>query len=69
MIFSKEIEPACDICQHGKTLFGGVNVKCSKKGLVSGTYKCRHYKYDPFKRIPQAKPPLAKFSPEDFTLD
>ena len=45
-----------------------VSVLCEKKGVVDPESRCRHYKYDPLKRIPPK--PLAQldFSAEDFKL-
>ena len=69
MIFSKEIKPACGICRYAKAIYDNNNMNCRKKGIVSSSYSCRRYEYDPLKRIPKPKPVLQKYSAEDFSLD
>lgn len=39
-----------------KTL--GENMLCYYKGPVSPDYKCRRYKYDPYKRTPSRQPDI-----------
>lgn len=43
---------------------------CTKRGIVSVTYACRKFLYDPFKRIPvkPKAPDFHKFDNDDFTL-
>lgn len=69
MLFQKDIDPRCAYCKRGASL-GEDRVMCMKKGIVTPEYHCRHFKYDPLKRIPQ-KPISADFSrlsEDDFRL-
>lgn len=71
MIFRKDIERYCYVCQHSRPL-GDEEDKllCPKKGIVMANYCCRHFDYDPFKRTPPKKVLLdtSRFSDEDFVL-
>lgn len=69
MLFTKKIEPRCAYCQRG-TPIHETQVLCLKKGVVSLDDACRHFRYDPLKRIPP-RPPSPDFSrlkDEDFIL-
>lgn len=68
-LFEKDIEPRCGYCQRSAPL-EGEKVMCVKKGIVSAAGACRHFRYDPLKRVPP-KPVTASFDhlkDEDFTL-
>lgn len=69
MLFSKQIEPRCIYCKRGARL-GDERVMCLKKGIVAANGQCRHFKYDPLKRVPPkpAVPDFSKLSDEDFSL-
>lgn len=43
---------------------------CTKYGVVSMTYECRKFSYDPFKRIPPKPKALdfSKYEEDDFSL-
>ena len=47
----------------------GKDALCERRGIVSPDFHCRHYEYDPLKRIPKAPPQLQEFSAEDFSLE
>lgn len=52
---SKELpedENYCAFCEHASTLHGDDFVLCEKKGVVSATWVCRKFIYDPLKRKP-----------------
>ncbi len=69
MLFQKSIDPRCTYCAQGSFLEKD-EVLCPRKGVVSAGYHCRHFQYDPFKRVPPP-PPAADFSnlkDEDFVL-
>lgn len=67
-MFNKQLPPACEYCEKG--IKGGDEnyIQCPKNGMVSPTYHCRHYQYDPTKRIPPKKLSLPRFEKEDFTI-
>ncbi|MDD6161143.1 MAG: hypothetical protein PUB51_08470 [Oscillospiraceae bacterium] len=69
MLFDKKIEPRCVYCKRGASL-NEEQIMCLKKGIVGSNSACRHFQYDPLKRIPP-KPISADFShlkEEDFVL-
>ena len=69
MLFEKKMEPRCSYCARGTDLADG-NVACRKKGVVSASYACRAFRYDPLKRTPPkpVTPDFSKLKDEDFTL-
>lgn len=69
MLFSKKIEKRCELCQHSKKINDNEAI-CSRHGIVSLGYKCRHFVYDPIKRIPpeEATLNLSAFSEKDFSI-
>ncbi len=69
MLFSKNIEKRCAICQFAKKINDNEAV-CQKHGIVSLGYKCRKFTYDATKRIPPEETLLEKntFSEKDFSL-
>ncbi|MBQ9986316.1 MAG: hypothetical protein IJP38_08430 [Oscillospiraceae bacterium] len=70
MLFSKDIEKRCMVCQHAKKINDDEAI-CARHGIVSLGYKCRHFKYDATKRIPPEDNLLAggTFSEADFAID
>lgn len=70
MLFSKDIEPRCAICRHGKKINDDEAI-CSRHGIVSLRYKCRRFAYDATKRIPPENNLLEKdsFSEADFSIE
>lgn len=69
MLFRKKIERSCSYCLYGACLEED-KVLCSKKGVKSVDDKCRRFKYDPCKRIPQKAKALdfSRYDQEDFSL-
>ena len=69
MLFQNAIEPRCTYCKRGRPLEDG-QVICPKRGVVSPGYSCKHFDYDPLKRVPPrpAGPILPTGDAEDFTL-
>lgn len=66
--FNKELPRSCKYCAFGKdSLFGG-EVLCKKRGVTSPTDYCRHYKYDPLRRVPEKVKIADGYKPEDFSL-
>ncbi len=68
MVFRQDIEPKCSYCLHGKPL-DEEHMSCLRNGIVSCGYKCRHFTYDPLKRVP-SRPVSIKILPDElFSLD
>lgn len=69
MIFQKKLQRSCQYCIHG-TSISQDQILCKKDGVVSISYACRKFKYDPCKRVPVKPKALdfKKYSDEDFTL-
>jgi hypothetical protein len=67
-VFSKHIDPRCIYCAWSEPL----NVKevaCVKRGVVEAYYRCRSFRYDPFKRVPPRPAKLGKdYKAEDLSL-
>ena len=53
-----ELDRVCAYCEHATVLAGGDHVLCEKRGVVTGTYHCRKFAYDPLKRKPARIKPL-----------
>ena len=69
MLFRKKINKSCEYCANA-TKFGPDQMLCTKYGVVSKTYACRKFQYDPFKRVP-VKPKamdFSKYDEDDFSL-
>jgi hypothetical protein len=41
---------------------------CEKRGVVLPVDKCRHFVYDPLKRVPKKPKPLQKLEDTEFVL-
>ena len=69
MLFDPEIKRCCAFCEHSSDQDDRL-VLCSLKGPVDFDFCCRHYRYDPLRRIPRppANPSQKKFTKEDFEL-
>lgn len=69
MLFRRRIEKSCKYCAHS-TRCSQDQMLCTKRGIVSVTYACRKFLYDPFKRIPvkPKAPDFHKFDNDDFSL-
>lgn len=67
--FRKDIEPRCAYCAHGSTI-SDREVACSRRGVVDSADSCRHFRYDPLRRVPPRHATLnpKAHSPEDFSL-
>ena len=69
MLFRKKMQKACEYCVHS-TEFGCDQMLCTKHGVVSKSYQCRKFTYDPLKRIP-LRPralDLSRYDGEDYSL-
>ena len=67
-LFNKNLPPACQYCVYGKTQ-PTKEVLCIKRGVTELRDSCRHYKYDPIKRVPAHSELADNYSPEDFMLE
>lgn len=69
MLFRKKIERSCTYCANGGKVDEDT-VICRKKGFVQACSGCRHFKYDPLKRIPHRPRPqnFEKYEDSDFNL-
>lgn len=69
MLFRKRIPRSCSYCAYG-TKLGPEQILCVKHGVVSSSYACRKFDYDPCKRVPVKAKTLdfSKYKKEDFTL-
>ena len=69
MLFRKKIEKACQYCAHVVVMDDG-HLACTKKGRREPDDNCRHFEYDPLKRVP-SKPKaqdLSKYDEYDYSL-
>lgn len=67
-LFNKSLPRSCQYCVYGKTL-PSKEVLCIKCGVTELRDSCRHYKYDPLKRIPARAEIADNYHPEDFMLE
>lgn len=67
-MFSNDIPPACEYCEHGRRAADHIMILCKKRGPVSPHYSCRRFLYSPLRRVPKRRPKLPTFSAEDFEL-
>ena len=48
----RDLDKACAYCENASALQNKDHMLCSKHGVVNAGYSCRHFSYDPLKRIP-----------------
>ena len=67
--FEKKMPRSCRYCTHGVCV-DGLQIVCSKKGLLQEDISCRRFRYDPLKRVPPRRKALdfSKYDQEDFSL-
>ena len=61
-----EIPKCCAYCERATILASEEYIPCSKEGVVSQSYVCRRFLYDPLKRIPKKNPLLQVPDETDF---
>ena len=67
-LFRDNIEPRCAYCEKSVRLEEN-RMGCPRHGIVSDRFSCRHFLYDPFKRIPPKPVKLSRnYSDTDFSL-
>ena len=58
----------CAYCKSGSVINEG-QVICSRRGVVDSADHCRHFCYDPLKRVPLRPATLRdQYTSEDFSL-
>ena len=68
MLYDEPPRRVCALCQYARD-FRGDEMLCMKKGPVSFDFHCRHFCYDPLKRVPPRPATLNdKYTSEDFSL-
>lgn len=69
MLFRKKIKRSCAYCARG-TRMSKDQILCTRFGVVSHTFACGKFKYDPCKRIPSRARALDfhKYDHEDYSL-
>lgn len=67
--FRKDIEPRCAYCANGSVV-SEREVACSRKGVMDSADSCRHFRYDPLRRVPPRPASLdpKAHSSEEFSL-
>lgn len=45
-------ECICAFCENASNIYDDDSMICNAKGVVSKSYSCRKFVYDPLKRIP-----------------
>lgn len=55
----------CAFCEKSISLTDGNQMLCTRSGVVSASYCCRKFRYDPLKRVPTSPPPVRPLEPDD----
>ena len=58
----RQLDKVCAYCEKAAPLQDGDHMLCGRFGVVCGGHSCRHFSYDPLKRIPVPRKPI---DPED----
>lgn len=68
-LFGSNIAPACKYCEKAiRVLLEQDQVLCDKYGIVSANHSCRHFAYDPLKRVPKRPLAVPVYTEDDFQL-
>ena len=68
-ILRKKIEPRCTYCARGVPLSWRDVIGCVRRGVMEAGDHCRHFRYDPMKRVPPGQAKLrGDFSDADFEI-
>lgn len=71
-IFSdlQDVSKICATCKFSSSMHAVDDLMCSKKGVVSPDFTCKHYDFNRLMKRPPKKHTLNtdKFSPEDFEI-
>ncbi len=68
LIDKKKYSKTCANCLYGRAPKDRTVILCEKKGIVENGDTCRHYKYDPLKRVPNKIVIDTGFTKEDFEI-
>ena len=68
LIDKKKYSKTCANCLYGRAPKDREVILCEKKGIVEKGDTCRHYKYDPLKRVPNKVVIDTGFTKEDFEI-
>ena len=68
-LFSASVPPACSYCAIGKATEDQAHILCVKKGVMQPDSACRHFQYDPLRRVPRRKAELPQYDASDFSID
>lgn len=49
-----ETPKVCAFCEFSCNLCAEDKMLCKKRGIVNSSYKCRKFRYDPLKRVPNS---------------
>lgn len=66
--FSKNIEPKCSYCEHGKPARSAGKILCPRCGIVDENFSCKKFTYSPFLRIPEKDVKNTDTAPEKTTV-
>lgn len=64
----KNYEKRCEHCLNGKLPADRSIVLCKRFGVVETGFCCRHFRYDPLKRIPKRAKIQTDFDENEFKL-
>ncbi len=67
-LFGANIVPACKYCVRMLQILDEEKRLCEKRGVVGPGEKCRHFVYDPLKRVPPKPRPVQKLEETEFVL-
>ena len=67
-MFNQELPRSCKYWVYSKDSLFGTEVLCKKRGVTNYNDSCRHYKYDPLRRVPEKVKIADGYKPEDFSL-
>lgn len=65
--FKKDIEQNCVYCINSIDK-DNIGIFCTKLRRSEKPKKCRHFKYDPLKRIPIGYNNIPQYDPEEFSI-
>ena len=68
-LFNASIEPMCAYCAVGKATEDLSHILCVKRGVMQPDSHCRHFVYDPLRRVPRKKAELPQYDASDFSIE
>lgn len=67
-LFSTQIEPSCSYCEHGTPTQDGGAILCTRCGVVTPSFSCKKFRYDPISRTVRPRVLRTSYEKEDFDL-